>query len=330
MNIKHLHRSRKHAPGSLAVDRAGRHGIKSVPMRILAPYGLFFVIFYALLIPLVGTLVFLFSGRKEVLFLMPLLLALYLVLSLRKPLRRRRAARAGLSREWRDFLLGHSAYFRGLDSEGRSRFEYDVSLFLAETRIVAAGGAAVSWETRLLIAAGVAAMLHGQPEWDAPLADGVTVYPGYAFDRNYQAGKGNIAGQAPPGGPLLVAEKSLLEGFASERDGTNVLLHELAHFFDLEARKGGLSFRTGTGDSVPWPEVIAAEYERHDFASSILSAYAAQNEAEFFAVASEMFFEDPRLLHDAHRSLFKILQEFYRQDPRQILASASRPILPLD
>ena len=152
-----------------------------------------------------------------------------------------------------------------------------------------------------------------------PLADGVTVYPGYTFDRNYRAGKGNIAGQAPPRGPLLVAEKSLLEGFADERDGTNVLIHELAHFFDLEARKAGMSLRAGGENALPWPEVIAAEYERHDFASSILPAYAALNEAEFFAVASEMFFENPGSLANTHPGLFAILKEFYQQDSRSVL-----------
>jgi MtfA peptidase len=288
-------------------------------MRIFPAYDLFFTVFYALLIPLVGTLAFFMSGRDEVLFITLLLLALYLGLSLRKPLRRRRSARAGISPEWRGYLLAHSAYFRGLDDEGRSHFADDVSIFLADTRIAATGGAAVNWQTRLLIAAGAAAMLHGRPEWDTPLADGVTVYPGYTFDRNYQSGKGNIAGQAPPRGPLLVAEKSLLEGFANERDGTNVLLHELAHFFDLEARKGGMSVRAGRENAVPWPEAIAAEYERHDFASSILSAYAARNEAEFFAVASEMFFENPGLLHHAHPGLFGILSEFYGQDSRRVL-----------
>lgn len=288
-------------------------------MRIIPAYDLFFAVFYALLIPLVGALVYFMSGRAEVLFSMPLLLALYLALSLRRPLRRRRAARAALSPEWRDYLLAHSAYFRGLDAEGRSHFARDMNIFLADTRIAAAGGAAVNSETHLLIAAGAAAMLHGRPEWDTPLADGVTVYPGYTFDRNYRAGRGNIAGQAPPRGPLLVAEMSLLEGFANERDGTNVLLHELAHFFDLEARKGGMSLRAGRENPVPWPEIIAAEYERHDFASSILPAYAAQNEAEFFAVASEMFFENPWPLNDAHPGLFIILKEFYRQDPRAIL-----------
>jgi hypothetical protein len=288
-------------------------------MRIFPAYDLFFVVFYALLIPLVGTLVFLMSGRVEALIITALLLALYLALALRRPRRRRRAARAGLPPERRAYVLAHSAYYRGLDPEGRSRFERDMSIFLADTRIAATRGAAVDWETRLLIAAGAAAMLHGRPEWDTPLADGVTVYPGYAFDRNYRAGKGNIAGQAPPRGPLLVAEMSLRQGFANERDGTNVLLHELAHFFDLEARKGGLSLRAGGERALPWPEVIAAEYERHDFAHSLLSAYAAQNVAEFFAVASEMFFENPGPLHHAHPGLFIILEEFYQQDTRMVL-----------
>jgi Mlc titration factor MtfA (ptsG expression regulator) len=289
-------------------------------MRRFPPYDLFFKIFYALLILLVGALVYFMSGRKEILLFLPLLLALYLALSLRKPLRRRRAARAVFSPQWRNFLLAHSTYFRGLGDDGRSRFEHDIRLFLAETRIAAVGGAAVAWETRLLIAAGTAAMLHGRPEWEPPLADGVTVYPGYSFDRNYRPGKGNIAGQAPPRGPLLIAEKSLLEGFAGERDGANVLLHELAHYFDLEARKGGMSFKLGTENAVSWPEIIAGEYERHDFAASLLPAYAAQNEAEFFAVASEMFFENPGPLQEAHPRLFAVLREFYRQDPRTVLA----------
>jgi hypothetical protein len=70
----------------------------------------------------------------------------------------------------------------------------------------------------------------------------------------------------------------------------------------------------GPGGAVPWPEVIAAEYERHDFAASLLPAYAAQNEAEFFAVASEVFFENPRPLRQAHPGLYAMLAAFYRQD----------------
>jgi hypothetical protein len=284
-------------------------------MRVIPAYDLFFIVFYALLILLVGVAAWSITGHFEALPLSLLLLVLYLFLALRRPWRRRQGARAPFPEEWREFLLARSPFFRGLDEAGRSCFERDIRLFLAEVRIAGTGGTPVSWETRLLVAAGAAVMLHGRPEWEPPLADGVTVYPGYTFDRNYRPGKGNIAGQAPAGGPLLVAEKSLIEGFAGEHDGYNVMFHELAHYFDLEARKGGMNLAAAAGGSAPWPAIIAGEYERHDFAASLLPNYAARNEAEFFAVASEMFFENPRPLQQTHPGLYFVLAAFYRQDP---------------
>jgi hypothetical protein len=288
-------------------------------MRVFPRYEIFFLALYALLIVLGGILVFAMTGRRQALLLLLLLLPIYLALALRKPLRRRRAVRGEFPSAWRQFLLGHSAYYRGLEEEGRVRFEHDARLFLAETRVTGTGGAPVSWQAQLLIAAAAAAMLHGRPDWEPPLRDGVTVYPGYAFDRNYRAGRGNIAGQAPAGGPLLVAEKSLREGFADGRDGYNVIVHELAHYFDLEARKGGARIVTAGGSELPWSEAVEREFGAHDFAASVLSTYAAQNEAEFFACASEAFFEDPGRLAEAHPGLFSLLGEFYGQDPRSFL-----------
>ncbi len=288
-------------------------------MRIVPRYDLFFIAFYGLLIPGVGILVFGLTGQAVVLPFLPLMLAAYLLLALRKPWRYRRALNSPFPGEWREYLLSHSAYFRGLDQDGRLRFERDARLFLAGVRITGIGGQAAAWQTRLLIAAGAAIMLHGRPDWQPPLADGVTVYPGYSFDRNYRVERGNIAGQAPAGGPLLIAEESLKQGFADAGDGTNVLLHELAHFFDREMRKNGLKLRLRSGGAVAWSEIIAREWGRHDHGKSVLPAYAAQNEVEFFAVASEIFFENPWPLHAAHPELFEILQEFYQQDPRTIL-----------
>jgi Mlc titration factor MtfA (ptsG expression regulator) len=293
-------------------------------MRVIPPFGLFFLILYGLLIPLVGALLFFITGSSALLFIMTIALGLYLFLALRKPLRRRRALGAEFPGEWREFLLVQSAYFRGLDSDGRVRFERDVRLFLADTRIIGTGGRPVSWQACLLIAAGAASMLHGRPEWESPLADGVTVYPGRRFDRNYRPGKGNIAGQAPERGPLLVAEESLREGFADSRDGYNVLIHELAHFFDLEARKAGMELRVPPAEPISWTELISREYRGHDFGGSVLPAYAAQNEAEFFACASEMFFENPWRFLEAHPGVYVLLKEFYRQDPGPVLGRASK------
>lgn len=164
-------------------------------------------------------------------------------------------------------------------------------------------------------------MLHGRPEWEPPLPDGITVYPGLSFDRNYEAGKGNIAGQAPERGPLLIAEESLKQGFADPGDGHNVLIHELAHFFDREQRRiGGGAPRPGRfNGSDSWADFLTAEWQRHLRHGSILPAYAALNEGEFFAVACELFFEKPRPLQAAHPELFAMLRDFFNQDPRQIL-----------
>lgn len=291
-------------------------------MRIVPGFDLFFIVLHALLIPLVGLVAWLASGLPELFALALALLAVYLLLALRRPLRRRRAAGAPFPGEWREFLLTCSPFYRGLDESGRMRFERDVRLFLAETRIAGSGGVPVSWTTALLVAAGAATMLHGRPDWEPPLHDGVSVYPGFAFDRNYRPGRGRIAGQAPAGGPLLVAEKSLLEGFAGERDGINVMIHELAHYFDLEARKGGLRVAADRARPVAWGAAIKGAYERHDFAASPLPDYAARNEAEFFACASEMFFEDPVRLGASCPRLFALLEEFYAQDPRFIQPAA--------
>jgi Mlc titration factor MtfA (ptsG expression regulator) len=290
-------------------------------MQVISNLDKVFVVVYMLLIPLVGALVFVLSGQAIVLFLMLPLLAIYLWSALQKPLRRRRAASASLPASWREFLLSSSAYYRGLGDEGKGKFERDIRLFFSDNKVVAIGGTDVSWQTRLLIGAGVASMLHGRPDWEPPLPDGITVYPGLSFDRNYEAGKGNIAGQAPERGPLLIAEDSLRQGFADPGDGHNVLIHELAHLFDREQRK--ISGRTprrsrhAGGDS--WADFLTVEWQRHLRHGSILPAYAALNEAEFFAVACEVFFENPRPLQTAHPELYEMLREFYNQDPRQIL-----------
>jgi MtfA peptidase len=291
-------------------------------MQIISKLDKAFIVFYMLLIILVGLLVFFISGQAIALFMTLLLLAFFLLLALKKPLRRLRALRIPWPPSWHEFLFSQSAYYRGLGAEAKIKFERDISLFLADGNIAGIGGAEVAWQTRLLIGAGVASMLHGRPEWEPPLPDGVTVYPGFSFDRNYQVEKGNIAGQAPERGPLLIAQESLKQGFANPGAGKNVLIHELAHYFDREQRKigGRYSDRAGRGQGDSWADALTREWRKHLQHGSILPSYAALNEAEFFAVACEMFFENPWPLHAAHPELYGLLHDFYRQDPRLILA----------
>ncbi len=47
----------------------------------------------------------------------------------------------------------------------------------------------------------------------------------------------------------------------------------------------------------------------------MLDGYGAEDPAEFFAVATETFFEEPVLLKQRHPRLYEELADFYRQDP---------------
>jgi len=51
-----------------------------------------------------------------------------------------------------------------------------------------------------------------------------------------------------------------------------------------------------------------------------LDPYAAELPAEFFAVTSEVFFEDPELLRADYPDVYEQLRQFYKQDPAIYLA----------
>jgi Mlc titration factor MtfA (ptsG expression regulator) len=108
---------------------------------------------------------------------------------------------------------------------------------------------------------------------------------------------------------------------AEARDGQNVALHEFAHQLDS-------SF--GRGDSTPvlrdqasfeaWARALGQDYERFRRAverrrPEVLDEYGATNPAEFFAVATESFFETPRDLRQVYPRLYAELKKFYQQDP---------------
>jgi Mlc titration factor MtfA (ptsG expression regulator) len=48
---------------------------------------------------------------------------------------------------------------------------------------------------------------------------------------------------------------------------------------------------------------------------TLLDHYGAENEAEFFAVITECFFQQPLQLRRHHPDLYDLLAEFYRQNP---------------
>jgi Mlc titration factor MtfA (ptsG expression regulator) len=235
-------------------------------------------------------------------------------------------ARRWLRRAWllsrpidpavRDVLSKHVEYYRRSSAAQRLEFERNVRCFLDEHTIKGPQQREVSLETRVLVAASAAILLFGREDLDFPSRIDVVVYPD-AFTEDYEvAPRGALLGQARPQGPVILSERALREGFARASDGIHVGIHEFAHMLDLEgARFDGTPSGMDSQSARSWAALVHREMARIERHRSILRAYGAVNEAEFFAVASEAFFERPRAMKARHPALYRALSEFYGQDP---------------
>jgi Mlc titration factor MtfA (ptsG expression regulator) len=131
-----------------------------------------------------------------------------------------------------------------------------------------------------------------------------------------------LSGESWTQGQVILSWEHVLEGAALPDDGANVVLHEFAH--QLDQQKGhanGAPPLRGAARYARWSQVLGAEFERlramaHEGLPTLLNPYGASDPAEFFAVATEAFFEQPAALAAEAPALYAELSAFYRVDPR--------------
>lgn len=239
----------------------------------------------------------------------------------RRERRRRRIAREPFPPAWRTVLEEQVAYYRGLDVAGRARFEREVAIFLDEQRVTGPRGAPLADDLRVLVAASAVALAFGRPGYRYPTTRDVVVYDD-AFGDDYEVDAGGpILGMVHAQGPILFSAKALRAGFRGAHDGRNVGYHELAHVLDFDGGPAdGVPALMPLARIAPWTRVMAHESRQlerrlESRRKTVLRPYALTNEAEFFAVATEVFFEQPRMLKTKHPELYDLLRETYRQDP---------------
>lgn len=233
--------------------------------------------------------------------------------------RRRRLCAEPFPERWRELLERRLPFYRRLGAPERARFEDDVRIFLSEQRIYGVHGARVDDDVRVLIAGSAAMLGHGLPDWEWTNLRDVVVYP-KAFDAEYDphAG-GGISGMVHAQGPILLSRRDLVHGFRRPKDGHNVALHELAHVMDFaDGRADGVPGDIEWVATAPWIELVADRLRamRRENGDKPLRNYAAENEAELFAVAVEAFFEQPAELAEKDPELYEMLVRYFNQDPR--------------
>ena len=231
--------------------------------------------------------------------------------------RRRRWASRPFPDDWHAHLERHVPFQRRLEGERRERFLHFVKCFVWEKHFIGAGGFEIDDEVRVVIAAAaVRLVLHlGLSRLDR-LTE-IVVYPG-AFRR--PDSDDVILGEAHTWGTVVLSWEDVLHGLRNPHDGLDTAIHEFAHVLD---RAGGAFDGTpelrAREDYRPWALVMSRHFLRlrgRKRRRRILRRYGAQNEAEFFAVATEAFFEKPIQMQKHLPDLYAELQRFYGTDPR--------------
>lgn len=223
--------------------------------------------------------------------------------------------------------------YRGND---RLRLGGVTRILVEEKRFEGCDGFRVTDEVRLTIGVQAAMLVLNRPNDFYPGLRSVLVYPaGYLarFDDAEESGvvteiEEERLGEAWPEGSVVLSWADVLRGAADEDDGRNVVFHEFAHL--LDGRTGemdGLPDLTGSVDPQAWARVMTREFRRLSRAvrrgqRPLLDEYGATHPAEFFAVATELFFERPLPLKEHYPDLHRLLVQFYGQDPALVTAEA--------
>lgn len=217
-----------------------------------------------------------------------------------------------------------------LEDADRLVFNQRVQLFLAKTR-VESGYFDVNDEDKLLVAASAIIPVWGFPNWHYFNIDGVFLLPS-TFNDKFECGKidsiySGMVGTGPMSGKMALSKPALYLGFENSRDKHNVGIHEFVHLIDMaDGECDGYPERLKEhAFSIPWFELAERKIARIQSRESNIREYGATNRVEFFAVASEYFFERPKMMKVKHPRLFQALAEVYQQD----LAAIAEDVRPM-
>jgi Mlc titration factor MtfA (ptsG expression regulator) len=244
--------------------------------------------------------------------------------------RRAKLRRRPFPDAWREILKRRVPYFRRLPADLQLQLKKHIPVFLAEKPFIGCAGLEVTEDMRVTIAAQACLLLLNRRRCDYfPNLHQILVYPGaFIVDRVGKDAAGVLqerrhvlSGESWSQGQVILSWDDVLDGAAVVDDGRNVVIHEFAHQLDQQnGHANGAPFLVGRAKRRRWACVLSAEFERlqdaaRDGLPTLLSYYGATNPAEFFAVASEVFFEQARRMAVEHPELYRELSRFYRVNP---------------
>ncbi len=249
-----------------------------------------------------------------------------IVMKVRVQRRRRRLRATPAPLTWLPILEKTLPMIARMSDEHKKQLFSYMQVFIGETNFEGCGGLELTEEIEVTIAAQACMLLLGRETRVYPRLKTVLVYP-----HTYQGGRKGVLGgdngaSARLGeswncGVVVLSWNSVKGGARNFEDGHNVTFHEFAHQLDqASGSANGAPVLPERAAYSTWARVFTAEYKElvnkaRRGRKSTIDRYGATNAAEFFAVATETFFEKPRQLKKKHPELYEELQYYYKVDP---------------
>jgi hypothetical protein len=242
--------------------------------------------------------------------------------------RRARLRRAPLPARFEPILECNVPLCSRLPEPLRAELRGHINVFLDEKKFIGCNGMQIDDEVRVTVAAHACMLLLNRPARYFPGFSSILVYPDTYVVREttYEdlvemEEEETRHGESWHRGPVVLSWEEVLRGAAGVNDGNNVVLHEFAHKLDEENDVAdGLPILQDEGQYAAWAHAFMKEYRALEGRAvhgmhAVLDDYALTSPAEFFAVATESFFEKPKQMKEVLPELYEQLKRYYALDP---------------
>jgi Mlc titration factor MtfA (ptsG expression regulator) len=232
--------------------------------------------------------------------------------------------KVSLPQNFKAVLDENVSYYKKLDEKSKLKFEEKLQEFLSYVHIDGVD-TTVGELDKLLVAASAVIPIFGFKKWQYHNLRNVLLYPA-SFNRDeflasgYEKNVAGMIGNGPMQRVMILSKPALREGFINKESTANTGIHEFVHLLDKE---------DGDVDGLPeallnrkhnseWIELMNKNIELILQKRSDFNSYGASNKAEFFAVTSEYFFNQPELFKENHRELYESMCLIFNQDPMKL------------
>ena len=222
---------------------------------------------------------------------------------------------------FKTILAEKVSFYQSLNAFDKTDFEKRVIQFLARVKITGIN-TIVEDIDKIFVAASAIIPIFAFKNWEYNNLNEVLLYP-ESFNEEFELKNGRdrpvlgMVGNGAMQHMMILSQPSLREGFTNRTDKNNTAIHEFVHLIDkTDGDVDGVPENILSKQYVlPWVNMMHGMVKNIAIGKSDINPYGATNQAEFFAVAAEYFFERPDLLQSKHPELYDLLEKIFHQNP---------------